>query len=219
MQTTQEPPRPIKAKPLPPITDTADLLERFKDYPAIGVVSRHFNNPDGSQSLPILLKGESADSCVNSDHQLRLRPAATKCHLCGKPARYWHVRQVNAAVEDRWSEVLNLGYLPVELDELQDQNVVSSLVRGTADRYVRSGDSGKIVLMKKPRELYQHAKRLKRAVQESRMTTRALQADISEAAGHELGDEAGQSIADGMIKVESMRRSRSTVGEEAGSDE
>lgn len=204
-----------KAKPAPKL-DTANILERFKDYPAIDVISRRFNNPNDPGSLPILLKDESADACVNTDHQLVLRPGATQCQKCQRPARKWYVRFGNTGQEGRWAQLRAKGYMPVDVGELMDSQDVADLVKGAGDSYVRRGDRGQEVLVKMPLELYLAVKRLQREQRDARMTSKAsLTADLSEAAGHELGDEAGQTIHDGGIQVESLTRSRTTLHEEA----
>jgi hypothetical protein len=215
------PPKPIKAKPLPALSSSEDLLKRFADHPNIDVISRRFNNPDDPGSLPILLKDEDPHCCVNSDHQIRLRPAATKCHLCGQPARRWYVRWTNTSIEGRWSTMKSKAYTPVEIGDLADEADVADLVRGgPADKYARRGDRGQEILVKQPLEIYNHIKRLQRNKRDEQANSaHHLRAELAESAGAELGDEAGQLMHDGAIKVESYTRSRTTLGEEAGIDD
>jgi hypothetical protein len=71
-----------------------------------------------------------------------------------------------------------------------------------------------------PLELYNEIKRRQRAILDARKNSRqALQNDLTEAAGAELGDEAGEEMADGIIKVESMKRERIALGDEAGAED
>src|SRR3954468_6990994 len=93
-------PAPAKKKIIPQ-GDAAAIAARFKDFPAIDVLTRQMQNPTDPGSLPILLKGESGDCCTNSDHMNRLRPGATKCHVCKRPARQWYVRWANFGQEGR----------------------------------------------------------------------------------------------------------------------
>lgn len=204
-------------------TNKAALLERFKDYPAIDVIERRFNDPNDPGSQPILLKEDPAGACINSDHQHKLRENASTCHLCKKPARHWVVRWVNTSIENRWSQIKGKGYLPVEVRELKDQRDVSDLVRmkdeETGATYVRRGDRGAEVLCKMPLELYNYLKRAQRASLAQRNNSKKAQAeDLAEAAGAELGDQAGQYIHDGGIKVESMKRTTRTLDEELADD-
>lgn len=202
-------PKPVAANP-------NAILERFKDFPAIDIIARRFSDPNDPGSLPILLADEDRQSCVNSDHQNRLRPGATVCHLCKKPARVWYVRFTNTSQENRWSQIRTKGYVPVEIKELKDEQDVADLVKSGTDKYVRRGDRGQEILVKMPLELYNEIKRLqreKRRVDSKSM--KKLRGELAEAAGRELGSEAGDVIHDGGIKVESFKASRSTLAEEA----
>jgi hypothetical protein len=42
-----------------PQGDPAAIAARFKDFPALDVLTRRFNNPNDPGSLPILLKDEN----------------------------------------------------------------------------------------------------------------------------------------------------------------
>lgn len=204
------------------------IAERFKDFPAIDVISRRLINPDDPGSLPILLKGESVDACHNSDHQRRLKPGATKCHVrdadtgrpCGKPVRLWHIHTCNTAIEGRWAQMKSKGYVPVLVDELLDQEDVSDLVRRKEDdgkMYVRRGDQGKEITMKQPLEIYNHIKRLQAEQRTSRANSaRARKEDLAEAVGAGIGDEAGSMVQRGAIRYEEHTSTKTTLAEEAG---
>lgn len=212
---TRPEPSPLPATP-------AGLLERFKDFPAIDVIERRLLDPNDPGSLPILLQDEADQCCVNSDHQNKLRAGATTCHLCHKPTRRWYVRFCNTSQEGRWAQIRAKGYVPVELRELKDEQDVADLVKNkeaSGSVYVRRGDRGQEVLVKMPLELYNEIKRRQRATRASALSSRAkMQDDLAESAGRELGDEAGQMIHDGEIRVESMKRSRTTLAEEASGE-
>lgn len=205
-----------------PQTPVADLMERFKDYPAIDVVSRRLLDPNDPGSLPILLKDEAPQSCTNTDHQRVLRPGATKCHLCKLPARRWHVHYCNGDIPGRWSQMKAKGYLPVQVQELADKEDVADLVKQPEDNgavYVRRGDRGREILMKIPLEIYTHVKTLQaNRLRASMKNKAALRAELAERAGTELGSEAGEYVAGGGITVESMTRERTTLGAEAGEE-
>lgn len=211
---------PIPAIPLSTagMTTAESLMERFKDFPAIQVIKRRFSNPNDPGSLPVLLKDESPDACTNSEHQNRLTGGATKCALCkpARPVRKWFVYWVNTAREGRWANIKAKGYVPVDISELHDVEDVSDRVKNPGDNYVRRGDSGKEVLCKQPLELWLYIKRQQREMRDARFgSKKRVQSDLSELAGQEFGDEAGQTIHDGGIQIESMRRVRSTLGQEA----
>lgn len=207
-----------RAPKRPPPADPADLLARFKDFPAIEVLSRRFNDPNDPGSLPILLSDESPDSCTNTSHQFQLRPAATRCHLCKHPARQWYVRYFNLAQEGRHAQMRQKGYVAVAIKDLQDSEDIADLYRSDKDAYVRRGDRGQEILGKMPLELFLYIKRQQHTHRMARATSRAqLTSDLAESAGTALGDEAGQSLHDGAIQVESMTRHSTTLGDESAS--
>lgn len=212
----------VEAKPQAPLTTAADILERFKDYPALDVVSRRFSNPDDPGSLPILLKDEQPRCCLNSDHQRQLKPGATKCHLCKLAARKWHIHTCNTTIEGRWATMKSKGYVPVLVSELQDSEDVSDLVKVKEDDgsvYVRRGDRGKEITMKQPLEIYNYIKTLQAKQRRAReRNPRLQQEELAERAGADLGDEAGSFVHGGGIQVESMTRSKTTLEEEATGD-
>lgn len=201
---------------LPPPVDPDAMLAKFKDYPAIDVITRRFTDPNDPGSLPILLKDEADRCCINSDHQNKLRAGDTTCRFCKLPVRIWHVRYFNLAQEGRNAQMRSKGYVNVAITDLKDADDVSDLYRSDKDAYVRRGDRGQEILGKMPLELYNEIKRRQRALLDAQAnSTQRLQADLANAAGRELGDEAGQSLHDGAIKVESMTRHRTTLEEEA----
>lgn len=208
----------VTKAPLTVATATPDdLAARFADYPAINLITRQLAAPGDPGSLPILLDGEPDDACVNTDHQFRLKPGATKCHLCKRPARRWHVRYINTANDGRWAQIKARGYIPVRISDLKDREDVSDLVKGTADDYVRRGDTGKEVLMKRPLELHNAVKASERSARTGRIVNKKqLQSDLAEAAGSTYGDQAGSMVHGGGIQVESVTRTRTTLAEEAG---
>lgn len=202
------------AKPVP--TDVEGIKARFADFPAIEVLSRRFNDPTDPGSLPILLRDEDPNSCVNSDHQFRLKPGATRCHLCHKPARKWYVRYFNLAQEGRNAQMRSKGYVGVEVKELQDADDVADRFGGKDELYVRRGDRGQEILAKQPLEAHNFIKAKAREQREAvARSAKKMRQELAEAAGKELGDEAGSAIDAGEIQVESMKRSRTSLGEEA----
>jgi hypothetical protein len=211
---TLTPPVKVAAKVAPP--DPKALLERYKDFPSIDVISRRFNNPNDPGSLPILLKDEDAACCTNTDHQRRLRPNATVCHLCDRPARKWYVRYFNLASEGRNAQMRSKGYQTVRIAELMDADDIGDLYTEKKDGVVRRGDRGQEVLGKMPLPLFLEIKRRQEDERMARaISAKAIRSDLEEAAGKDLGDEAGQSLKDGVIKVESVTRHSSTLGDEA----
>lgn len=212
-------PAPKQAKALP-LGDKAALLERFKDYPAIAVIERRFSDPNDPGSLPILLADEDRHACLNTDHQAKLRENATTCFKCKKPLRKWIVRWVNTSIEERWGQIKSKGYVPVEVKELNDTQDVSDLVQRaetSGETYVRRGDRGQEVLCKMPLELYIYLKRAQRESQKLRANSKkAMREDLAEAAGAELGDEAGDVLMGDGIKIDHMRRTRRSLEDEIG---
>lgn len=216
--TEHTPPKPVKTAPLPgPVLDGADLVARWKDFPAIDVLERRLLDPGDPGSQPILLKDEDPHCCVNSEHQNALRAGSTKCHVCKKPVRKWYVRYFNLAQAGRAGQMRAKGYLGVEIKELQTADDVADLYRSDKDGLVRRGDRGQEMLGKQPLEFYNEVKRRQRAIRDARMqSASARRHDLADAAGRALGDEAGTSIHGGMIKEEFMRREQTTLEEEAG---
>jgi hypothetical protein len=207
---------PVAKKVVLPQGDAASIAERFKDFPAIDVLTRRFENPGDPGSLPILLKDESSDTCVNTEHHNRLKAGATRCHLCKKPARKWYVRWANFGQEGRAGQIRAKGYVAVEIRDLQNSDDVADLYRSDKDNLVRRGDRGQEILVKMPLEAYNFVKGKQRDQWNAKaISNLQLKKDLAEAAGNELGDEAGQAIEDGGIQIESMKRTRTTLGEEA----
>jgi hypothetical protein len=209
-----------KTKHALPIADPADLAKRFAGFPAIDVLSRRFSDPSDPGSLPILLKDEPAHACVNTDHQNRMKPGATVCQFCKKPVRQWYVRWFNLGIDGRNAQMRQKGYVGVEIVELQDADDVADLYRSEKDRYVRRGDRGLELLAKMPLEAFLYIKGQQRAAwNQQALSKKKLRSDLANAAGRDLGDEAGQSIHDGDIQIESMTRRRATLGDEADLEE
>lgn len=202
-----------------PQGDPDAIAARFKDFPNIDVLTRRFTDPNDPGSLPILLKEEDPNCCVNSDHMNRLRPGATKCHLCKRPARIWYVRWFNLGQEGRNSQMRVKGYEVVKRAQLRDDGDVADMYsdRSEKDVYVRRGDRGQEVLGYMPLEAYNQIKSRQRAAwNKTAFSAKKTREQIAQNAGNELGDEAGQSIHDGDIQIESMRQTRTTLGDEAG---
>lgn len=214
------PRKPLAPTP-PPIMNKASLLERFADFPAINVIERRLLNPNDPGSLPILLADEAQNACLSTDHQRQLRPGARTCHMCRLPARIWHLHYCNTTIEGRWAQMKSKGYIPVQIKDLKDQEDVSDLVKQkeeNGEMWVRRGDRGKEILMKQPLEIYNHIKALQLQQRQTRNQSKAaMTADLADAAGRELGDEAGQMIHGGVgIRLEEMKRETTTLGKEAG---
>ena len=201
------------------------IAKRFEDFPAIKVLARRLVDPTDPTSQPILLHDESPDACVNSDHQRRLKPGATTCHLCKRPARIWHLHTCNTAIEGRWAQMKSKGYEPVRIEELSDPEDIGDLVRQEekgGGMYVRRGDRGREIMMKQPLEAYNYIKRLQADQRNSRLqSVKAQREDLAEAVGRSvdqggLGDEAGERVHRGGIQIETMQRTSTTLAEEAG---
>lgn len=199
------------------------LLDRMKallPHMPSEVISRRLENPNDPGSLPIFLKDEDPNACVNSDHMWRLKAGATTCHLCSRPARKWVVRWFNLAQEGRNAQMRAKLYTQVEVAELREADDIADIYRSKDDTYVRRGDKGQEILCKQPLELFSLIKRKQRDLRNSQANSRAhLRATLADAAGTELGDEMGSMIHDGDIRVESMTRSKTTWGEELPSGE
>jgi hypothetical protein len=206
-------------KPVPAQGDAAAIAERFKDFPAIDLLTRRFDNPNDPGSLPILLLDEAADACVNSEHMNRLKRGATTCHLCKKPARIWYVRWCNFGQEGRAAQIRAKGYVGVEIKELRSEDEVADLYVSKKDTLVRRGDRGQEILCKMPLEAFNLVKRRQREKWNAgAKSAKKITSELAEAAGRELGDEAGQTIHDGGISVE-VTRAHGTLGGEAELDE
>lgn len=201
------------------------LRERFKDFASMDIIERRFLDPNDPGSLPILLNDEDAACCVNSDHQNKLKPNATICNVrdpeggrCGRPVRRWFVRWFNLAESNRSSAMRAKGYQAVELSELKDKDDVADLYRqaGEATPLVRRGDRGQEILAKMPLEAFVKIKRLQRDDRMARARSKSkIMGDLAEAAGKELGDEAGSVLHRGGITVDRFSMDKSTLGEEA----
>jgi hypothetical protein len=220
-------PRQTAVKHVLPQTTKEKLLEEFKDYAGINVIERRFANPNDPGSLPILLKDEADTCCMSTGHQSKvLSRSQTTCReklpsgaRCGLPVRHWHIYIIDTTADGRWAQMKTKGYVPVLVEELKDTEDVTALVRQKEDNgavYARRGDRGKEIVMKIPLPLYNQIKADQLTRVNAGLTSKKkLQAELSEGAGRELGDEAGQTIHNGGIQVESLSRSRSTLADEA----
>lgn len=177
----------------------AHLREKYKDFAGIGAVERR------------VLSGElpgSVDLRLKEDPDYLSDPMGRK--------RYWYLRWINTAIPGRWSNVTQgLGYVPVKLSELRDQDSVADLYREVGDRdpIVKRGDKGKEVLVKIPHELYTLAKHSQKENRDRRSrNAKQVKADMANAAAGALGDEAADTIHDEFNLT--LRRSKTTLGEE-----
>lgn len=195
---------PRKATPPKSVAVGSALLEKFKDFPAIKILERRMESPDQPGSLPIRLRDEPSQL---EDPQ-------------GKK-RTWYLRWINAGQDGRYSQVVDaMGYVPVKTSELQNRDAVAGMFadKTDADPVVRRGDRGQEVLVKMPLELYTAIKRKQRDLRERRSTNaKRVRSDLADAAGAQLGDEAGETIAK-EFSID-VRRKRSTLGEEIGGDQ
>lgn len=208
---------------LPVPTERAAMLERWKDFPAVDVIENYLANPGDAGSLPILLTDEDPHACVNSDHMRVLRPGATTCHQCKKPARKYYVRWMNTGQEGRAATLRGKGFVKVELGQLRDVSDVSDLIRLKDDEsgkvFVTRGDRGAEILIYQPLELYNARKRAETDKRSSEAkSAQKRRAMMANRAGEELGDQAGQSIHDGAIKEEYFRQAKTTIGDEAAKE-
>lgn len=213
---------PRKATPPPPVTELPSkdaLKDAFKDFPAIDLLERRFLDPRDPGSLPILLKDEAPDACVNSEHQSKVKPGQVRCGICQKPARKWFVYWGNTAKEGRHSQIMAKAYVPVEVSELRDEMDVADLVKQADDHnrvYVRRGDRGKDLLYKQPLAAWNLIKRKARELKAAQMQSATKRRDaLAEANAKAFGAEAGERVYAGEIREESFTRSRSTLGAEA----
>lgn len=190
-----------KAKTLPrTLALPAALREKYKNFPGINAIERRVLSGDLPGSVDLRLK-EDPDYLAD--------PRGAK--------RYWYLRWINTAIPGRWSSVTQgLGYEPVKLSELKDQDSIADLYRDVGDRdpIVRRGDKGKEVLVKIPLELYHLAKRAQKDARDRRSrNAKMVKADMANAAAGALGDEAADTIHDEFNLT--MHRSRATLGEES----
>jgi len=227
VQTSSPPARPARpARPVAPLTEEA-LREAFKDFPAVELLTRRFNDPRDPGSMPILLADEDPNACINSEHQQHVKPGHVTClrpigggKRCGLPVRKWFVYWGNLAKEGRYAQLMAKAYVPVEVKELRDEMDVADLVKTTDDRarvLVRRGDRGQELLMKQPLAAWNLIKAKRRAAALARQqSAEARKHARAESLGQRFGDQAGQMAHDGGIREETFTRTRTTLGEEAG---
>ena len=215
------------AKPAPkaaPVDMTPDSLkEAFGSFPTYELLTRRISDPRDPGSLPILLKDEDPNSCINSEHINSVRPNQTHCKICRKPVRKWFVYWGNTDKEGRWSSLMARGYVPVEVKQLRDEMDVADLVKTVDDQsrvLVRRGDRGKEVLCHVPLVAWLLTKAQARENAKLRSQSATARRDArAEALGRKFGDEAGEYAHHGGIREESFKTERTTLGEEyAGVD-
>lgn len=203
------PKKPTTTKPLP--TTKAELLERFKDYPGLKAFERALDSPDGPTSLPILLKGDPPNACLDSGHQETAPLGAVKCRKCGKPMRYWYVHHVNTKQPGRVAKVKAKAMVPVEIAELLNPDELSDLVKGSPDGLVHTGTNGVRVLYKIPLDLRNMRVRAERAAVRHRSTKKTREDLVNDIAGA-YGSEAGDLMHEGLEF--SQRDVRANLGDE-----
>jgi hypothetical protein len=207
--------KPTTNKPVP--TTRAELLERFKDYPGLKAFERALDSPDGSTSLPILLKGDPPDACLDSAHQETASLGAVKCRKCGKPMRYWYVHHVNTKQPGRVARVKAQGMVPAEIDELLSPEELSDLVKDSADGLVHTGTNGVRVLYKIPLDLRNMRRRAARDARNRRNSNpKKVREDLANDAAAQYGSEAADLVYQGLEYTE--RAIRTTYEDEARRD-
>lgn len=214
-------PRGVRRTPPMPAELTKDTLrDAFADFPAIDLLERRFLNPQDPGSLPILLKDDPPDACINSEHQNLVKPHQTHCQRCKRPVRKWFVYWGNTAKQGRYSQLMAKAYVPVEVKELRDEMDIADLVKQKDDQarvFVRRGDRGQEILMKQPLAAWNLIKAKARAQKAAKQASPIKRREaLAEAAATELGSEAAERIYAGEIREESFTRHRTTLGEEAG---
>lgn len=201
----------VKPEP-PPVVSGLNLGDEFADFPNIAVLERRLESPGDAGSEPIYLKDDPRPSCAEIQHFAKARGKST-CPVCRTPFRKWYVRSINAGVPHRLHHVTySKGYVKVTIDELADKDQVSDLQPSGLDNVARRGDGGKIVLVKMPFMAYAKIKLRESSIRHDRMHSATRQKDeLADAAGHAMGDEAGQTIS--RMRAE-FTRPHSTVQDE-----
>jgi hypothetical protein len=175
------------------------LVDEFKDFEGIQVLERRLKNPDLPGSIAIRLRDEPG----YIDDPLGKR-------------RKWYLRWINGSEQGRTSLVTNaLGYVPVRMDELQASDALG--MHKSDDGIVRRGDRGSEWLAKMPLKLY-NAIKAKQQEQRERRSRNAkfVKEDLANAAGRELGSEAGDAVHDEFDVT--VKRGRSTYADELNED-
>lgn len=173
------------------------ILEKYADFPGIKVIERRLTDPDGADGLDIRLRDEPPAG---------VDPQGLK--------RKWFLRWINTESQGRWHKAINvLGYVAVKLEELQSAEEIAGLAE-SKDGLVRTGDRGKEVLVKQPLELYTYRKQQEWDRRNRRArNAKLIKAELAEAAGRELGSEAGDTVHGSGFSVE-YKEHRSTIGAE-----
>lgn len=162
------------------------LLDEFKDYPAISMITRRV--VDG----------------VAASYDIRLKRDAD---IADESKRYWTLHWFNLGKENRAQEMADRGWDKTRWDELHNSEAVASGVH--QDEFVRRGDRGVEVLGKMPRKLFDHLKRRESAVANGLLSSEsglrsALANTTAMAVGKSGGnaDQAGTMIQSGQFIVE-----------------
>jgi hypothetical protein len=178
------------------------------------------DSPFGIASLPILLKDEHPDSCVDSGHQNSLKLGAVRCPICGKPARKWYLRHINTKQQGRIAQVRAKGMIPVEFSELLRSDEIADLHGDASDGLVHTGISGTKVLYKIPLDLYNARKRHERDAHKARLSSpRRMREDLANDAGGKLGSEAADTIYSDFEYSERKVKRTSLESEMSGGDD
>lgn len=183
------------------------LLEKYKDFPGIEAITRRIDNPEHEPgSVDVRLVGEP--DYVTDPHGRK---------------RIWKTRWINGGQEGRFSMVTDVkGYVPVRLSELRNPDQITgrhTIAEDGPDPIVRRGDKGIEVLVKMPLELYSFVKAKQEEARKRRArNAKAVKEDLANAAGAQLGSEAGDMIHDEFsLSVKQQRRT--SLAEELGDDQ
>src|SRR5579862_321790 len=185
-------PKPTVA-PKRELTTEEVLRERFKDFPQLAILERRLMDPRDPGSLPLLLKDEPTPHCANTDHWFKHTEAIIRgrktCPTCHLPFRTWYLRWITAGEEGRWSTMRAKGYVPVEVSELPDQDIVASLHRSDRDTFVRSGDRGQDILSKIPLPFFLAIQKKELELRKTGQTARKTVSALANEAGQSMGSE------------------------------
>lgn len=189
MARTKTPTAPVRQ------TIAEQIHDEFADFPNVAVLERRLEHPGDPGSAPIYLLGETQPSCGEIQHFAKSK-GKDVCVVCRVPFRRWYIRSINAGMPNRLHAVTyTKGYVKVLRSELADPDQISDLQAGL-DEVARRGDGGKIVLAKIPFKAYAAIKLRELELRQSReRNAKKQQAELADAAGQALGDEAGDSIS------------------------
>lgn len=124
----------------------------------------------------------------------------------------WQVRWFNAAVKSDhiWAAKHQKGWEPVTPDELADPDQVGGFSK-SPDGFVVRGERGQEVLMKMPTDYRTRIEKAKAAENIRNMDPHRQKAQVSEAAGKAMGDEAGTFIQDRMKVIGTVTTSKERI--------